>query len=236
MSEEIIVTGTLFRYESNAGGSGGGGGSTGEGGDNPNPTLSPDPSGGGTNETVLCQNVDEASDRSPPDNARYLKPVGVTVKYMVDALTHIAGFSNRTRDFWAVKNEIVRMYTDKTHPHFVDFKDWGTDRGPVGALGGGSYSYYSQEEGKYITAGAFEAFGNYFFGVVCTYAGFSADATQIAAAWSQEGGSGLNDDPRDQPHVSAGIRDATRFLEEVKTSNDARPIIAFAQGCRNAGG
>lgn len=124
-------------------------------------------------------------------------PKDISPTYLQEAAAHIANFANRVRDFHAVKNEIVAMYRNANHPHFVDFKTWGTPRGPSNTQPGGSYTYFSDAEGASVVSGAFEAFGNFFFGVVCTFAGFPFEATQIATAVSQERGSGFRDDARD---------------------------------------
>lgn len=227
--EEIIVIGTPFTFIWGSGWSRG----SSEGGHFDSPQLLPvTEGGGGTPFAVDCANVNEAADDDVPDNARYFAPAALPDSYYADAVKHIADFSNRTRSFDQVKYEIVRMYTDRNHPHFVDFKDWGTGRGPPGSISGGAYEYFSEAAGQPVVSNAFEAYDNFFFGVVCTFAGFSSLATQISAAVSQEGG-GPRDDPRDRPHVNAGIVRAQRFLILSKDDpSNAEPVTVFGQGCK----
>ena len=125
------------------------------------------------------------------------------------------------------------MYTDASYPYFVDFKRWGTPSGPVGSVGGGTYNYFSESAGEFIPdANAFEAFGNYFFGMVCTYAGLNPDTTVLAAEVSsfQYGGSIL-DDPQDRPHVNAGIAAAQNFLDQNKAGLTPPYVLTFQDGC-----
>lgn len=109
--------------------------------------------------------------------------------------------------------EIKAMYTDPNHPFFVDFKDWGTDAGPAGSVGGGTMTYFSPAAGTMITASVFEAFGNYFFGLITTFGGLSPEEIRGAAAWFSESGPWWEgDDPQDSPHVTQGIADANKYI------------------------
>lgn len=162
-----------------------------------------------------CHTSNPIGMTQPADNAKYYAPEGVDDAYMIRALNHIQEVSNNNLlNRLAVKNEIVDMYTNPSNPFFVDFKDWGTSRGPAGTATGGEQTYHSDVTGSDITTNLFEPFGNYFFGFLTTWAGFSPEETYFSAAWSQEGSTGWvpHDDPRDTPHVSKGIADAQKYL------------------------
>ena len=148
MSDDpIIIIGTLFTFMS-AGGGGSGSGSGEDSGLEPHPTLQPDEEGGSV--SVNCDNVQQAVNHDEPDGATYYLPKAVTGEYLQNALKHISDFRRAQSGpdaFWAVRDEIVRMYTDRHHSHFVDFKRWGTSSGPPDTLSGGSYQYFQRRSG-----------------------------------------------------------------------------------------
>ena len=161
-------------------------------------------------------------DDTLPDDVEYYIPESVTQKYILDAINFAISLSqltNRAEAYLAIYN----MYTNPTDPHFVDFKDWGTSAGPPGSVSGGEISYYSNITGADVVTSPFEAFGNFFYGLITSYAGLGATEVQAVAAAVQnlQGGSAAGaiahileqlasgvipqDDPRDQPHVALGI-------------------------------
>lgn len=160
-----------------------------------------------------CANTNMIGGVTPPDGATYFIPEGVTREYLNAALNYIASVSaNNPLNRPSVLSEINAMFTNQNHPHFVDFKDWGTMAGPAGTVSGGTFSYYSEAAGGVVSSSAFEAFGNYFYGLVCTFGGLSPEETYSAAAFVQTGGSGFSDDPQDTPHVTKGIVDAQKYI------------------------
>jgi hypothetical protein len=155
-----------------------------------------------------------------PDNAKYYLPEGVGAAYLQGAINHIVEIhNNNIANMGAVYAELNSMYTDPSNPYFVDFKDWGSTSGPSGGVDGGDITYYSDAAGGEITADAFEPFGNYFFGFICTMAGLSPEETWAVAAGVQTGGFG--DDPQDSVHVTKGIAEAQAFL----AGNTTPPIV-----------
>jgi hypothetical protein len=111
------------------------------------------------------------------------------------------------------------MYTNPSNPFFIDFKDWGTAAGPPGSVTGGTVTYFSTAAGHNVTGSAFEAFGNFFFGVICTWGGLAPEEIWAAAAWYSESGPFWDgDDPQDIPHVDNGIAAAQSFLDGTRNS------------------
>ena len=165
---------------------------------------------------VLCQPVWTGPDLTKvnpigiltaPDGATYYLPESVTEQYLIDALNHLSEY-RKTHDNYEVLLEFKAMYSDKTHPHYIDFKDWGTANGPTGSVGADPITYFSPAAGKdIIGTSPFEAFGNWFYGFAGAWAGLSADILYASAALFQEGNNSLIpfDAPEDRPHVSAGI-------------------------------
>jgi len=209
--EEIVVIGV--RFIGGASGSGGGGGYIGR---NYEPNMPTDDPGGAGEETQdpNCQNTNRIDGTVPPDGATYYSPEGVDDDYLIGALNHIGDiYANNPLNKVAVTNEIISMYTNPSNPFFVDFKDWGTAAGPAGSLSGGTVTYYSQAAGTNVSGSAFEAFGNYFFGVLCTWGGLAPEEIWAAAAWYSESGPFWEgDDPQDVPQVNNGIAAAQSFL------------------------
>lgn len=147
-----------------------------------------------------------------PDNARYFLPENVTQAYLTAALNHLSEYS-RSHTAAGLLGEFKAMYSNPNHPHFIDFKDWGTAGGPPGSASGGTLSYYSNAAGGTVTSSAFEPFGNWFYGFAGTWAGISPDALYAAAALVQEGDNSFipRDAPEDKPHVNAGIAAAKAY-------------------------
>ena len=108
------------------------------------------------------------------------------------------------------------MYDDPTHPHFMDFKDWGTSGGPAGSVSGGTTTYHSYAAGTSVTGSVFEAFGNFWYGFAGTWAGISDNVLYGAAALMQEGATGWipHDGLEDTPHVTAGMTAAKSYKDE----------------------
>lgn len=200
------------------GSTGGGGGGTSGGGDPPpeqeNEFDDPD-----------CDKGNALLDPAPRDNAKYFLPENIDKHYINNALNHLSEFA-RTHYAWQLLAEFKSMYTNPNHPHFIDFKDWGTANGPPGSVSGGTTTYYSPAAGHDVTASVFEAFGNWFYGFAGTWAGISADVLYGAAAFMQEGDTSFipQDAAEDRPHVTAGMAAAVSF------AGNPRDIIDIAIG------
>ncbi|HYI63342.1 MAG TPA: hypothetical protein VEW71_00500 [Allosphingosinicella sp.] len=208
---------------------GGGGGGAGDGGGDMGggePTLQP-------GEKPSCATSNEVTNKDAPDGVgKYYAPEGVNSAYLNAALVHIAGISaNNPFNRFAVMQEIIDMYTDPNHPNFVDFKDWGSDRGPGGSTGV-TWTYVSQATGAEVTGSLFEPFGNYFFGMLCTFGGLSPEEIAFAAAWFSESGKFWEgDDPQDIPHVQLGIADAKRHIDAQSPGIPNPPPIQVNEQC-----
>jgi len=183
-----------FWSYSSPGGDGGGGGQS------PEPERAPD--------EAPCDKANETT-LNPPDNAKYYVPEKVTSDYLNKVAQHVIDFS-KTRSYADTVLEIEAMYTDMSHPFFIDFKDYGTSRGPWESESAGNIGYYSDAAGGYVTANAFEPFGNFFYGFIMTLAGFTPEGTSFYAALMSE--TGFGDDPQDKPHVQYGIAMAQQYL------------------------
>jgi hypothetical protein len=223
--EEILVNGIRPEEPTTGGGatSGSGEGSGHEGNEG---------SGDGGGEPN-CGNSNEITGKEAPDGAgKYYAPEGVDAAYLNGALAHIAGISNNNPlNKLAVMQEIIAMYTDKSHPYFADFKDWGTNRGPDGSIGVPG-TYFSQEAGREVGGSLFEPFGNYFFGMLCTYGGLSPEEIYAAAAWYSESGPFWEgDDPQDIPHIQLGIADAKRQIDAQTPGIPNPPPIEVNDQC-----
>ncbi len=162
-----------------------------------------------TNTPPPCNLVNAISGLSPPDGASYYVPEGIDANYLIAALNHLSNFS-RENPAWKLLLEFKAMYQNPSHPHFLDFKDWGQSGGPPGSVAPDPVSYYSTARGETIQASAFEAFGNFFYGFAGTWAGISADVLFAGAAIMQEGSTNWipADSPEDRPHVNYGINAA----------------------------
>jgi hypothetical protein len=161
-----------------------------------------------------CSKSNEITDKPAPDGAgKYYVPEDVDSSFLNSALNHILGVSNNNPlNRFAVMAEIIDMYTNPENPFFVDFKDWGTDYGPAGSVGV-TWTYFSTAANSQVVGSLFEPFGNYFFGMLCTYGGLVPEEIYFAAAWfSETGYFWEGDDPQDIPHVEKGIADAQRFI------------------------
>mgnify|MGYP000203291769 CR=1 FL=1 len=130
-----------------------------------------------------------------PDGATYVVPDGITAEYIHAAINYLVGLAPGQREF-----AFREMYTDQSHPHFLDFKEF--------YQGMATQTYYSQAAGGEITASAFEPFGNFLFGFVGTLGGIDPFVLRTAAALLQEGDSSGGDAPEDIPHVELGISQA----------------------------
>jgi hypothetical protein len=160
-----------------------------------------------------CRTSNQVDDLDAPDGAEYLIPEGVTNKYIIDAVNHVRNmYDNNPFNKPAVALEIKAMYDNPSHRHFVDFKDWGSPRGPANTIAGGSISYWSDAAGRPVSANAFEPFGNFFYGALLTFGGFSPEEIHIFAAAFSEGNL-FSDDPQDVPHVQKGIAKAKAVID-----------------------
>lgn len=177
-------------------------GGSGGGGEDP-PPQEPD-----------CNLVNPVGLLNPPDGARYYLPENVTENYLMAALNHLSNYSRTHTGFQTIL-EFKAMYEDPNHPHYIDFKDWGTPAGPPGSVGGGTITYYSEALGREVTASAFEPFGNWFYGFAGAWAGISTPVLFGGAAVMQEGSTNWvpRDGLEDQPHVLAGINAAKAYGE-----------------------
>jgi hypothetical protein len=159
-----------------------------------------------------CNVSNKITKVQPPDGAKYFAPENVGLDYLTNALNHLSNYS-RSHSAAALLQEFNAMYSNPNHPHFIDFKDWGTAGGPPGSVGGGTTSWYSSAAGQNVSGSVFEPFGNFFYGYAGTWAGISPDVLYGAAALVQEGDTGWipRDRPEDSPHVSAGIAAAKAY-------------------------
>lgn len=171
-----------------------------------------------------CSKSNEITGKQAPDGAgKYYVPEDVNSAFLNSALSHIIGISNNNPfNRPAVMAEIIDMYTNPANPFFVDFKDWGTDRGPPGSVGV-TWTYFSTAANADVRGSLFEPFGNYFFGMLCTYGGLAPEEIYLAAAWFSESGRFWEgDDPQDIPHVNKGIADAQTFIAGNQTPIQVR--------------
>lgn len=191
----------FYLWEAGPGGNGGSGDPSAE----ENPFDDPD-----------CDKANAIRFLDPPDNAKYYVPENVDKDFLLGVLNHLTDYAASHTAF-ALLREFESMFTDPTNPWFIDFKDWGTARGPTGSVSGGTTTYYSPAAGHDVTASVFEPFGNWFYGFAGTWAGISSDALYAAAALLQEGDNGFQDAPEDQPHVTAGILAAQGYATQPGT-------------------
>jgi hypothetical protein len=128
------------------------------------------------------------------DGAVYVVPEGITPTYLINAINYLASLEAGAKEL-----AFYEMYTNRGHPHFLDFKE--------AYQGLASQSYYSEAAGQQIVASAFEPFGNFIYGFVGVLGGIAAPTLRAAAAALQEGegGPGFRDAPEDRPHVELGI-------------------------------
>lgn len=161
-----------------------------------------------------CSEANLVAGINVPDGAKYWLPEGVDGPYLIAALNYLSAYrANHSGP--AVIAEFGRMYTDRNHPHYIDFKDWGTPNGPPGSVGASQpYSYYSTAAGATVSGSPYEAFGNFFYGMAGTWAGIAPDILYAAAALYQEGNTSWipSDSPEDQPHVNKGIGAARAYV------------------------
>jgi len=240
--EPITVTGERPKNlgtGDETGDAGGGGnypGTPGGGGSGGTPPLTPN-----------CGNSNQIEGKTAPDGGKYLAPENVTDGYLQSAIDYIVDVA-RDQGKSAVLRAIYNMYENPSDPHFIDFKDWGTANGPAGSVGAGNVTYFSTSLGEYVTGNAFEAFGNFFFGVICTMAGLATEETWAIAALSQSGrlneiANGdltalieaivLGDDPQDRPFVNDGIVTAAAYKAD-EVANGSR--FGVKEGsCPNGG-
>lgn len=114
------------------GGGGGGGGGIDDGGGG---------YGGGSDASPDCTLTNPVTGITAPDGAKYYTPEGVDSKYILDAINHLR--AQTSLESKAI--EFNKMFTQPTHPHFIDFKYWGTANGPPGSVSGGTTTYWSEE-------------------------------------------------------------------------------------------
>ncbi len=178
-----------------------------------------------------CTNTNNVAGVAPPDGAKYYLPEGVTDTKLIGALNHVSSiFSNNILNKFGVMAEIKAMYKDPSHQFFVDFKDWGSIDGPEGSLGGGTIWYYSDAAGTFVSGSAFEPFGNFFSGLLCTFGGMLPEEIYGAAAWFSESGPFWEgDDPQDTPHVNAGISAAQSWLAKSEAQRVGSPIFTITE-------
>lgn len=92
----------------------------------------------------------------------------------------------------------MRLFTVENHQFFMDFKD----------RAGPDVWYYSEALGRTIKARAFEAFGNFIYGLLGVLVDIDSNILRGAAWYLQEGGTGAEDNA----HVELGMDFARRFL------------------------
>jgi hypothetical protein len=178
----------------------------------PPPDLTQDPD---------CNTTKEVSFRDGsevPDGAKYYMPEVEDGGRITRAIDHLQSFPDAISKYW----EFYQMYTNPNHPHFIDFKDWGTPNGPPGSVSGGTMRYYSDVVGGWVETSAFEPFGNWAYGFIGIMGGILQEELLYMAGAAQTGSSLGDrflgrDDPQDRPHVMKGIQDglteaARRYL------------------------
>lgn len=135
------------------GGSGGPGGGGGSGGGTrdcestaptPEVRLSCNPGGGGGDppQEPTCSNVNAIVGISPSDGAKYYVPENVNGDYVADAVEHLVDHAEANGPY-RISDEFKDMYSNRHHPHYIDFKDWGTAAGSNNSPGASPITYYS---------------------------------------------------------------------------------------------
>ena len=176
---------------------------------------------------VYCGEVNYVTGVDPVDNVRYYLPEGVTADYINNAINHLRQFDPMTNRVGLLA-EFRAMYEDPSHEFFLDFKRW--DDAHPGASNP-TVTYYSEASGAWVTASAFEAAGNLFYGVIGITVGISDAELWGAAAYTQTGNSWWNfmfrgDDTQDRPHVERGIQ-----LGHTYNGNPSSLIGVDSQNC-----
>lgn len=166
---------------------------------------------------VPCDEGNEVEWLNPTDNAPYVVPEDVGQ----DFINRMAAHAIEMRD-WSYEdrvNQFYHMYEDRNNAFFTDFKDWGSSRGPVGSESADRITYWSPAAGQDITGSPYEPFGNFFYGMLMTLAGFAPEETYVYAAAAQSGGWGFitGDAPEDRPHVEYGIAVAQAYMAKGQT-------------------
>ena len=170
-----------------------------------------------------------------PDGGDYSVPEGVDGAYLQNAINHIIDIRN-TQGKVAVAREIANMYENPSNPFFIDFKDAGSTRGPSGWVDGGDVSYFSSATNHQVQADRFEAFGNFFFGVITTLGGFAYEETKAIAALVQNDrfdrlrsweaplaiaeAALYGDDPTDRPFVDDGVAKAQAYAANPQVNGN----------------
>lgn len=145
---------------------------------------------------------------SPPDNAIYMLPNGFDAE-IIEAINYL-----RSLDPVARLVEFKNMYTDASHPHFIDIKQ----------MGGPTLTYFSDVTQQTRTVNAFEPMGNFLFGFIGTLGGISFTELASGAAYFQARPDMNNefwdrffnmfvhgDDAADVGHVNYGIIMAKQY-------------------------
>jgi len=161
-----------------------------------------------------CGNSNTVDWITAPDNATYYAPENVTNQTILDAINHLASIT----DWYEKLVEFKDMYENPQNPFFIDFKDWGTDNGPVNSISAGTVTYYSGARGEMYTGKAFEAFGNYMYGFIGILGGIHEEELFYAAGWVQTGNNLIQkilgmDGVEDRPHVMKGVLDALSYRQ-----------------------
>jgi hypothetical protein len=199
------------------------------GSEQPPPDLTQDP------DCNVTDGVRFADGSEAPDGAKYVVPEGETGARINNAIRHLQSFADPVTK----SLEFYNMYTDPNHPHFIDFKDWGTANGPPGTVSGGTQRYFSDVVGGWVETSAFEPFGNWVYGFVGIMGGLSDAQLLYTAGAVQTGASPLDrllgrDDPQDVPHVTKGIADALTYI--ALNDRGTPPIVAFVYSANCSAG
>lgn len=113
----------------------------------------------------------------------YVLPKETDARYLNEAFNRVKnaiyGYDNY---------RFFRMYTDSSHPNFLDFKTWGTSAGPKGVKPYAQITYFSESLGRMVTKGPFEDSGNLIYGFAGRYGKMSESKLLAAAALIQHGG------------------------------------------------
>lgn len=160
-----------------------------------------------------CHKTNEVQGIPQVDNAPYVLPEDVTPEYIQSAILYLMSIENYAMKMAAFYD----MYENKNHQFYIDFKDWGSTKGPDGTYWGGMVTYHSDVTGQDVTSKVFEPFGNYLYGFIGRAGGLTAFDLQYVAGLVQSNNTFWEritgqDSAEDKPHVLAGIAAAETWL------------------------
>jgi len=179
--------------------------------------------------------------------AEYYAPSSVDNDYLNKAFNFALSMDAKYGNDFSKAFAILELFTNQNHPHFIDFKDIDAD----------TISYESEVDGQIVEdVSPFEAFGNFFYGVYLTAAGYTPEETKAIAGLVQgmpddlsefgkvkyiaerigpvlaDAGGNQGDDPRDSVHVTLGINAALAFLASNAVGLDPAHFVDIkSNGC-----